>query len=279
MKQILIISAEPRHMVRERVEPLSARMDGTEFSFISPAEMRGPFKEARFNRRLKIAAARACLILVSPSAHAERLQALGKPVRPLPEGADFGLFYGVAERNLPFPDDLFTVKNPIIGHIGPVGPGDNLAIVEAAAEARPEWAFVFVGPVLADAGAWNKLPNIHLLGEKPHSHLPAYISRFDVCINIAKHADASPVKLYEYLASGKPIVSTPHPAQVLDYTEAVYLAGTAEEFAACCKKAIGERDAWKVRRRVEYGRAAGWDARAAEMERFIKEIEGSETAG
>jgi glycosyltransferase involved in cell wall biosynthesis len=295
MKQILCLSKESWPAEKERVENLVSRMAGYDFLFINPPGYKGPvkttlpnlrclspgagmFREKRFKKMVSKAAAAADVILISPAGEAGHLEVFGKPVRPLPEGADFELFFGAAERSLPFPDDLFTVKNPIIGHIGPLEQSDNLKIIKTAAEAKPEWAFVFVGPVCADVGAWGEIPNIHMLGEKPRSHLPAYISRFDVCINIAKRADASPVKLFEYLAAGKPIVSTPHPAQVLDYTETVYLAGTPEEFISCCGKAIGERDAWKVRRRVEYGRAAGWDARAAELERTLKEIEGNGTA-
>ncbi|MCL2004399.1 MAG: glycosyltransferase [Oscillospiraceae bacterium] len=271
MKQILILSAEPSDC--ERMESLSSRMEGCAFSFCSLAALKGLFKKTRFKRRLKNAVSRADLILVSPAAHAAQMQTLGKPVLPLPEGVDFEAFHSVMERNLPFPSDLFTVKNPIIGQTGPIDADANLPYIETAARAHPEWAFVFVGPVRAELSSWEGLPNIHLLGEKPRNHLPAYISRFDVCVNTAKSEDSSPVRLYEYLAAGKPIVSTPHPAQVLDYTEAVYLAGTPEEFIACCKKAIGERDAWKARRRVEYGRAASWDARAAELERVLKEME------
>jgi glycosyltransferase involved in cell wall biosynthesis len=276
MKRILVLSAEPSDI--ERMDQLSARMNGVEFAFLNLTGVKGLFKKARFKSRLKSAVSWAGLILVSPASYAERMQIPGKPVLPLPEGADFEAFNSAAERNLPFPDDLFTVKNPIIGMTGPLGADANLPYIEAAAGAHPEWAFVFAGPVLTDLSAWGKFPNIHLLGEKPQAHLPAYVSRFDVCINIAKSEEASPVRLYEYLATGKPVVSAPHPAQVLDYTEAVYLAGTPDEFIALCKKAIAERDAWKKRRRVEYGRAASWDARAAGLERIIREIEGSERA-
>ena len=272
MKQIVIVSSEPWEAERERVESLSSRMSRYDMLFLSPADVKGPFRERRFKRALKNAVSRAGLILVSPAARAEGLRVFEKPVRPLPDGVDFDVYFGASERNLPFPDDLFCVKNPIIGHLGPVDADVNLQTVEMAAAAHPEWAFVFVGPVRTDISVWEGIPNIHLLGEKPPGHLPAYISRFDVCINTAKTESASPQKLYVYLAAGKPIVSAPHPAQALDYTEAVYLAGTPEEFILCCKKAIGERDAWKVRRRVEYGRAASWDARAAELERMIKEL-------
>ncbi|MCL1806168.1 MAG: glycosyltransferase [Oscillospiraceae bacterium] len=272
MKRILVVSAEPWSREKDRVNCLASRMPEVDFRFLSPVDMKGLFKETRFKRQFAKAVEASVLILVSPAAHAGRLQSSGKPVLPLPAGVDFEAFSSAAERNLPFPDDLFNVKNPIIGHTGSVDESVNLQTVAEAAEAHPEWAFVFAGPILTDTAVWKPFPNIHLLGEKPPGHLPAYVSRFDVCVNLAKSAAAPPEKLYEYLASGKPIVSTPHPAQVLDYTEAVYLAGTPGEFIACCKKAISERDAWKTRRRIEYGRAASWDARAADLERTIKEL-------
>ncbi|MDR0293042.1 MAG: hypothetical protein LBH95_02685 [Oscillospiraceae bacterium] len=290
MKQIAILPAEPWEAERERVESLASRLTGYDIIFIDwygQTESAGitlpnlrietPRSARVFRRRRRMrfaekAASRADVILTTGPYPEDRVALYGKPLLFLPEGVDFEAFHGASERNLPFPGDLFTVKNPIIGHSGPVDEGLNLSYVRAAAEAHPEWAFVFVGPVRTGVSAWQAYPNIHLLGEKPPHHLPAYISRFDVCINIAGSDAASPKGLYAYLAAGKPIVSAPHPAQALDYTEVAYLAGTPEEFITCCKKAIGERDAWKVRRRVEYGRAASWDARAAELERMIKEL-------
>jgi glycosyltransferase involved in cell wall biosynthesis len=273
MKKILILSSSHPDAERERVDSLKARMSGCDFIFISPVLFKGPFRKARFDRMLKRAVASASLILVSPASGADLLHPLGKPVRPLPEGVEFDAFCGSPERYMPFPDDLFTIKNPIIGVSGVIDGESNLGYIEAAASAHPEWSFIHVGQALADLSGWKEYPNIHLLGEKPRKRLPYYISRFDVCVNLAKSEEASPLNLYQYLASGKPVVSTPHPSQVLDYTEAVYLAGTPEEFINCCKKAIAERDAWKTRRRIEYGRAASWDACAAELETLLLESE------
>ena len=266
MNHIVVLSANSNKDERECVEQLSARMPDYNFFFFCACDYKGFFREFRFNRNLLRATGKSCLVLVSPGVHAERVASLGKPAVPLPYGVDFEAFNSAAERNLPFPDDLFNVKNPIIGgHLNHL----DLKTVEAAANARPEWSFVFLNRLSAP----HELPNnVHFVGEKPKAHLPAYISRFDVCVNIANPSLASPEHLYQYLASGKPIVSSPHPAQALDYADAIYLAGTPEEFIALCKKAIGERDAWKARRRVEYGRAARWDARAAELERTIKEL-------
>lgn len=219
--------------------------------------------------------ARADLILVPAEEKKAALDAASRPVRLLPGGANFNLFSTAGKEDLPFPDELFAVKNPIIGYIGGIDAGTDLTYIEAAARLHPEWSFVLVGPVseTADAKPVENLPNVHMLGFRPHKLLPRYLSRFDVCVNPARYREdsASPLKLYEYLATGKPIVSTPHPRQVLDYTEVIYIAGTHNEFTDCCAKAILERDAWRKRQRVAYGKAASWDARVQELLRILTE--------
>jgi hypothetical protein len=270
--KVLVIASESRVLFNERVEQLSSRMPGYDFQILSRADFGWPLGEYRFFRRAVKERDKSCLILHFPASDPGVKSVGGTPIRSLPYGVDFEAFNSAAERNLPFPDDLFNIKNPIIGHLGVIDGNANLQTIEKAAEAHPEWSFVFAGVIYTDVSALRKIPNVHLLGEKPRLHLPAYVSRFDVCINIAKNDSASPENLYQYLSTGKPVVSAPHPAQALDYADAIYLAGTPEEFIALCKRAIGERDAWRVRRRVEYGRAASWDARAAELERVIKEF-------
>lgn len=199
----------------------------------------------------------------------------GRPVRLLPGGAHFTLFHSVCEEDLPFPDELFAVQNPIIGYVGGIDAGTDLTYIEAAARMHPEWSFVLVGMVSDDAELEpvEKLSNVHMLGFRPHKLLPRYIARFDVCVSLSRYKEgsASPLKLYEYLATGKPIVSTPHPRQVMDYMDVVYIAGTHNEFSECCRKAITEHDAWRTRQRIAYGKAASWDARVAELERIMAE--------
>jgi hypothetical protein len=91
-----------------------------------------------------------------------------------------------------------------------------------------------------------------------------YLAYFDVCLNIFKSGDlakdVSPLKFYEYLATGKPIVSTPQPEQVLEYSDVVYIASTPEEFVEKCAVAIKEKSNWHTSRRRELGKASSWDS-------------------
>lgn len=195
----------------------------------------------------------------------------------IPNGVDFELFQRARDEALAFPNDLFTVKNPIFGHIGALGDHLELSFVEQAAAAHPEWSFVFVGEYQDSEPVrrLKQLRNIFLLGFKSQKQLPLYLCRFDVCVSLYKSSelsrDISPMKLFEYLASGKPIVSTPQPAQTLDYADVVYMAGTAGEWIEACRKAISERDAWKVRQRISYAKASSWDARVVEVEHTLTE--------
>lgn len=198
----------------------------------------------------------------------------------IPNGANFELFSQVSapsELLAPPPDDLFNVRSPILGFVGMLQECIDYGLLQAAAQAHPEWSFVLIGKAQPDVDLsfLSDYRNIHLLGLKPHKELPQYLALFDVCLNLFRSGDlskdVSPLKFYEYLATGKPVVSTPQPEQVLEYEDVVYIAGTPREFIKKCEIAVSEHDAWKVRRRLEYGREASWDARVAAMEKLLKQ--------
>ena len=79
----------------------------------------------------------------------------------------------------------------------------------------------------------------------------------------------SPLKFYEYLATGKPIVSTREPLQVLDYADVVYIAENQDDFVVKCREALQEGDPAKVEKRMEYGKACSWDERVSQMEQTL----------
>jgi len=194
----------------------------------------------------------------------------------IPNGADFNLFHKACDGELPFPDDLFNVKNPILGFVGMIQPCIDLELLTAVAGARPDWSFVLIGKPLPGVNIepLKARPNIRLLGLKPYKELPRYLARFDVCLNLfrtnALSKDVSPLKFYEYLATGKPVVSTPQPEQVRDYADAIYLGDTPESFLAACEAALNERNPWMAEQRVRYGGEASWEARVEEMASILK---------
>jgi len=116
------------------------------------------------------------------------------------------------------PDDMKNIPKPTVGYQGNISSyKTDLALIEHVARARPDWSVVLVGPVgwgdpNTDVGKLETLKNVYLLGRKGFDELPAYIASFDVCIipfRVSESTQKSfPMKLFEYLACGRPVVST-----------------------------------------------------------------------
>ena len=118
-------------------------------------------------------------------------------------------------------------------------------LIEGVARLRPEWHLIMIGPVVKiDPATLPRHPNIHYLGQKAYSELPAYIAGWDVAMLPFALNDStrfiSPTKTPEYLAAGKPVVSTPIRDVVRPYGEMnlVYIARTPEEFVECIEAAL-----------------------------------------
>lgn len=115
------------------------------------------------------------------------------------------------------PADLATIGGPVIGYVGNLSSRLDLALVEAIADARPRWQFVFIGSAHLDRSVLDlgRRPNVHFLGVKPHHEVAQYLDHFDVAI--IPHLDnemtqaMNPLKAFVYAAAGVPVVSTPIP--------------------------------------------------------------------
>jgi len=144
------------------------------------------------------------------------------------------------------PDDISDIQGPIIGYSGLIAARLDLGLLQTAAESRPDWNFVFVGAVNdahceAELRQLRERSNVHFLGQKPVHDVPRYVQQFDVCmipyvLNLrAQHA--SPLKLYEYAAASKPIVTTDF-AAARAFQGHVSVAGDTDEFIAVCERSL-----------------------------------------
>ena len=137
--------------------------------------------------------------------------------------------------------------------------------------ARPDWSFVFIGGEKPGSNFLDlkTLPNVHFLGMKPNEELPKYMANFDACLNLFASGDlskdVSPLKFYEYLATGKPIVSTPQPDQILQFAPIIHIAGSEQAFISACEDALSDLSEERKTARIEEGRKSSWDARVAEI--------------
>ncbi len=193
----------------------------------------------------------------------------------LPNGVNFEHFNSAASGELSIPADIKDIPRPIIGFSGMLQECIDYAAIEEIAKTRPDWSVVLVGGTMPDVNLdyLKKYPNIHFLGMKKYADMPAYIASFDVCLNVFRSGelskDVSPLKFFEYLASGKPVVSTPQPEQVLGYSDSVYIAYETSEMVKKCEEALAEVNDEKTRLRIEHGRACSWESRVREMEKIL----------
>lgn len=144
--------------------------------------------------------------------------------------------FAKAMNGVAIPEDIAHLPHPIVGYFGVIDERLNLDLVQATADRNPDVEFVMIGP-LAKIGEQDlpKLPNIHYLGMKSYNDLPNYLKAFSVAMMPFALNDAtkfiSPTKTLEYMAAGKPIISTPIKDVVRDYNHCVTIIETSEEFS------------------------------------------------
>jgi UDP-galactopyranose mutase len=186
--------------------------------------------------------------------------------------------FGSARRAQPEPADQAGLAHPRIGYFGVIDERIDLELLAAVADARPDWQIVMIGPIVKiDPGRVPRRANIHYLGQKPYRELPRYISGWDVAIMPFAHNAAtafiSPTKTPEYLAAGRPVVSTSIRDVVRPYGRdgLVAIADHPREFVAAIEHELGRRSraAWLAQ--VDAFLAGNsWDATWARMRELIE---------
>jgi UDP-galactopyranose mutase len=143
------------------------------------------------------------------------------------------------------PQDQLTIRGPRLGFFGVLDERFDAELIDGMAALRPDWQIVLIGPVVKiDPASLPQRPNIHYLGMKDYQELPRYLAGWDVAIlPFAKNESTkfiSPTKTPEYLAGGRPVVSTSIRDVVRPYGEKglVQIADTPEEFVRCAERAM-----------------------------------------
>ncbi len=194
----------------------------------------------------------------------------------IPNGCAYELFSSVHSKTFETPEKLKKAKGKIYGFIGMLQECIAYDYIEELAKACPNDTIVFVGKTLPGVNLEHleKYDNIIFCGLVPQIELPAYISMFDVCLNTFSEGklskDVSPLKFYEYLATGKPIVSTKEPSQVMDFASCIYIAQDKESFVSKCKEAINEKGDIKLNLRMEYAKKCSWSERVKQMHTILQ---------
>jgi glycosyltransferase involved in cell wall biosynthesis len=184
-----------------------------------------------------------------------------------PHGVDFDLFSQAADRQGGArPADLPPWPGPIVGFFGSLESWIDLQLLAHVAQRRPDWLIVLIGHEAVDVGPLRNHSNVLRVGCKPFAQLPRYGRFFDVGLLPYKLTEqvihSNPIKLREYLAMGKPVVSVRFP-HAEGFGQLVYLAGTYDEFVSAIERALREDDDALRRARMESVRNTTWAARAS----------------
>ena len=215
-----------------------------------------------FDRRLKANA--DLTIYVNKKLYEEEADQCKKAFY-LDHGVDFEMFASPLQKTSEL-SDIADIPKPVIGFIGSIDDcNPDIDFLGKVADLLPNMSFVVIGRAQMDCSALTARKNIWMLGQKPYELIPEYGRRFDVALlplRQSRWAEAvNPLKLKEYLAMGKPIVSTPFP-QLQEYLDVVYEADTPECFAAGIKRAISDDCPELVNKRTDKVKGSSWDSKA-----------------
>jgi len=171
---------------------------------------------------------------------------------------------------------LKNPPHPLIGYYGAIADWFDVELMVYIARNRPQYTYILLGGVFnVDVSELQSLPNVKLLGQQPYESMPQYLYHFDVCIipfkvNAITEA-TDPVKIYEYLSGGKPVVSVAL-SELKTCQELIYLAGDYAEFLLKLDAAVLERDAELVQRRRLFAQQNTWETRYEQIWSGIHQV-------
>jgi UDP-galactopyranose mutase len=201
-------------------------------------------------------------------------------IHPFPSSIDYNHFFQ-ARKSVDDPADQVDIAHPRFGFYGVIDERMDLKLLEGVAQRKPEWNIVLIGPVVKiDEADLPRLPNIHYLGMKNYKDLPHYLAGWDVAIMPFAINEStkfiSPTKTPEFLAGGKPVISTPIVDVIKQYSQVAHFAATVDDFIAIAEHDIVEDENWlnKVDAMLSEN---SWDKTWQKMEDIlIKTLNGKE---
>jgi UDP-galactopyranose mutase len=208
---------------------------------------------------------RANLVLTGGQSLYEAKRHQHQNIHPFPSSVDAAHF-GQARRITNDPVDQASIPHPRLGFFGVIDERMDLALLEGVASARPDWHIVLLGPVAKiDPASLPQRPNIHYLGSKQYSDLPQYVAGWDVALLPFARNEAtrfiSPTKTPEYMAAGKPVVSTSIRDVVRPYGQQglVRIADDVPSFVRACVAAMAEDTTKRITLADAFLRQTSWD--------------------
>jgi UDP-galactopyranose mutase len=200
-------------------------------------------------------------------------------IHPFPSSVDVAHFAQARESQGGDPPDQAPIPRPRLGFFGVLDERFDRDLIRDVAAARPDWHIVLIGPVVkVDPASLPQAANIHYLGQKRYEELPRYLAGWDVALLPFARNDAtryiSPTKTPEYLAGGRPVVSTSIADVVHPYGDLklARIADRPEDFVAAVDAALREDPAARQRAADTHLATMSWDATWRAMAHHIRAL-------
>ncbi|HEU0251917.1 MAG TPA: glycosyltransferase [Pyrinomonadaceae bacterium] len=189
-------------------------------------------------------------------------------------GVDFDHFGKARESATTIPNDLAALKKPVLGYFGVVDERIDYELLAKLADANPDGSVAVIGPALkVDENSFPQRPNLHWLGQRAYSDLPACCKSFDVCLMPFALNESTefinPTKALEYMATGRPVVSSAVPDVVRNFGAVVNVACSHDEFISLCSKAASAPDADAIERGLKMAASSSWESIVAQLENHV----------
>ena len=197
----------------------------------------------------------------------------------VPEGADVASFLAASTDAVTVPAAMAALRGKVVGYVGVIDFRLDVELLACMAERRPQWSFALVGPVKGDTQDMTRLralPNVHFFGRQRLEDVPSFVKGMDVCLipyvlNDYTH-HIFPLKLYEYMAAGKPIVASAM-EEMLPYEGAEMAIGRSpEDFLAKVDDAIATDSPDKAAARQQAAAHESWDDRVEQVSAILEPL-------
>ena len=207
-------------------------------------------------------------VFVAPPALFQEKQSQNTSAIYSPHGVDVELFAKASMPETQVPLQMKGITTPVIGYFGSIASWIDIDLLIHTARSNPDFTLVLVGHVSTDVEELRKLPNVMFVGPKPYSELPSWAKCFTVAVipylRNQQVLNANPLKLREYLATGKPIVSVSNP-EIEKFSSFVNIASSHEEFSRLVRKVVlTDTEEMSLHRR-SCVKDMTWDARVKDV--------------
>jgi len=207
---------------------------------------------------------KADIVFVSAEPLLESKKDMNRNVILSRHGVDYDHFNKACSPKIEIAEEVKDMKKPVIGFFGLIETWIDLDLVKFLAESRPEWNFLMIGRVAVTDNPCADLPNVRFIGSKKYEILPEYAKIFDVAIIPCKInkliINFNPLKLREYLAMGKPVVSVRVP-EVEAFSDVIEIADTYQEFLDNVDFVLSNDNQEKFNKRLDKVKDSSWKSR------------------